>query len=122
MIARVVDAQCQKGGTQYRKDLPEIAVTALFEEHCRFGVSFQNDIYKNISSMGRRCRIFLIKQILDTMENEFPRWSRAIAAPYSHIPPGCLRVYLSSSPKIDIFALFHIIFQSLRVRHVSPVT
>ena len=120
MIARVVDAQCQKGGTQYRKDLPLIAVAALFEEHCRFGWSFQNDVYKNISGMRRRCRKFLINQILNTVENEFPRWSQIIAAPYSHIPPGCLRVYLSPSPKIDVFAIFHIIFQSLRVRHVSP--
>ena len=93
-------------------------VAALFEEHCRFGTRFQSEIYENMFNMTRPCMKFLIKQILNAVEDDFPHWSQAIATSYSHIPPGRLRVYLSPSPKIDILAVFHIIFQSLRLRHV----
>jgi hypothetical protein len=119
-VARAVDFQCLHSGTPYRKDLPVIAVTALFEEHCRFGLSFQDKIYGNMAEMGKRRMESLIKLILNAVEDDFPCWSEAIAAPYSHIPPGHLRVYLSPSPEIDIFAVFHMIFQSLRIRHVLP--
>ena len=42
-------------------------------------------------------------------------------APFNQVSSGNLRVYLSPSPEIDILAVFHIIFQSLRVRHVFSV-
>lgn len=119
-IARAVDRRCQRGNI-YRKDLPVIAVAALFEEHCRFGLDFQSGVYENMLNMTRPCRNFLIKRVLNAVEDDFHRWSQAISASYDDIPPGDLRVYLSQSPKIDIFAVFHIIFQSLRIRHVCSI-
>jgi hypothetical protein len=117
-VARAVDRQCQQTGTLYRRDLPVIAVAALFEEHCRFESGFQSKVYENIYELGTIRMNFLIKEVLKI---DLSRWLEAIAAPYNQISPGDLRVYLSPSPEIDILAVFHIIFQSLRVRHVFSI-
>lgn len=117
-VARAVDRLCQQTGTSYRKDLPVIAVAALFEEHCRFSSDFQGKAYENIFKLGTIRMNFLIKELLNA---DLSHWLEAIAAPYHQIPPGNLRAYLSPSPEIDIIAVFHIIFQSLRIRHVLSI-
>jgi hypothetical protein len=117
-VARAVERQCQQTGSLYRKDLPVIAVAALFEEHCRFDSGFQSKVYENIYELGTIRMNFLIKEVLKI---DLSRWLEAIAAPYNQISSGNLRVYLSPSPEIDILAVFHIIFQSLRVRHVFSI-
>ena len=95
-----------------------IAVAALFEEHCRFSSDFQSKAYENISKLGTIRMNFLIKDLLNT---DLSHWLDAITAPFNQVPSGNLRVYLSPSPDIDILAVFHIIFQSLRIRHVFSI-
>jgi hypothetical protein len=95
-----------------------IAVAALFDEHCRFGSGFQGKVYENIYKLGIGRMNFLIREILKI---DLSPWLEVIVASYNQVSPGNLRVYLSPSPEIDIFSVFHIIFQSLRVRHVLSI-
>ncbi len=108
--------KCIEHPDLHRKDLSIIAVAELCPQHCLAGNKY--DTYENIFRLKSEDRRFLMKKFMQILDQGFDHWVTRICISYNKIEEGELNVYLCEGKKPHLISLFHMVYQSTRVRQV----